>query len=300
MFSIATLAVLAPFLGLSQASPYPPEVAAPIPPVTHVGYRVAAWNGTVHPSKTENVPTLTRRATGGVVTSGAAVSTINNQDGIGGGSDTYRLYTGDGSLEAGWPTKEQWVSFEDMFNNNKQIMFNSCGWNGWGANDSGPEIGAIYDAIQQIAQETKVDHRFILAVIIQESKGCVRVPTTGNIDPNIWNPGLMQDHSGDATCNDGQTVQNPCPTSTIFQMVREGTAGTTRGDGLAHVINQAQNTYHVTKSRAFYLAARYYNSGSIGASGNLEDGCCTHCYASDIANRLTGWVLADSKCYFDG
>lgn len=54
-------------------------------------------------------------------------------------------------------------------------MFGSCGWNTWGADDSGPEVGAIYNAIQQVALETKVDHRFILATIIQESGGCVRV-----------------------------------------------------------------------------------------------------------------------------
>lgn len=59
---------------------------------------------------------------------------------------------------------------------------------------------------------------------------------------------------------------------------------------------EAQNTFHVTHSRAFYLAAKYYNGGSIPASNKLEDGCCTRCYASDIANRLTGWVLTPTGC----
>lgn len=50
----------------------------------------------------------------------------------------------------------------------------------------------------------------------------------------------------------------------------------------------------------YYRAARAYNSGSVDPSGDLGKGCCTHCYASDIANRLTGWVTGDSKCTLDG
>jgi hypothetical protein len=50
----------------------------------------------------------------------------------------------------------------------------------------------------------------------------------------------------------------------------------------------------------FYRAARIYNSGSIASSGQLQDGIATHCYASDIANRLTGWVWAPHGCTLDG
>lgn len=170
-------------------------------------------------------------------------------------------------------------------------MFRSCGWNSWGAEDSGPEIGAIYNAIQQVALDTKVDHRFILAVIIQESGGCVRVPTTNY---GVRNPGLMQCHNGDGTCNSDYTgqVQNPCPDDIITQMIREGTAGTNSGDGLAQCINLS-NSGSVT---GFYKAARIYNSGSIDPSGDLCQGIATKCYASDIANRLTGWVIAPHSC----
>lgn len=95
------------------------------------------------------------------------------------------------------------------------------------ANNHGHEVGIIYDSIQSIALETRLDHRFILAVMIQESGGCVRVPTTNY---GVRNPGMMQDHNGDATCNnsDGSTqgdakpysVLTPCPNSTITQMLR--------------------------------------------------------------------------------
>lgn len=154
------------------------------------------------------------------------------------------------------------------------------------------EVADMYDAIQYAAAATFVDHRFILAIVMQESGGCVRAPTSNYGVPN---PGLMQDHNGSATCNDGYTVQNPCPGETIMQMIQEGTGGTTWGDGLAQCLNSA-GTSDVS---AFYMAARRYNSGSIDESGDLGEGIATHCYASDVANRLTGWVEYPRNCTLD-
>lgn len=142
------------------------------------------------------------------------------------------------------------------------------------------------------AAATGVDHRLILAIIMQESHGCVRVQTTNG---GVRNPGLMQDHNGAATCNDNGRVQNPCPSATIYQMISEGTAGTNSGDGLANCVNQSGRS----DVSAFYRAARIYNSGSISSTGQLQNGIATHCYASDIANRLTGWVNAASGCNCD-
>lgn len=105
----------------------------------------------------------------------------------------------------------------------------------------------------------------------------------------------MQDHDGAGTCNENGNVQTPCPTGVITQMIREGTAGTNSGDGLANCINQAGTS----ADQAFYKAARLYNSGSIDGSTRLECGIATHCYASDIANRLTGWVYAAHGCQCD-
>lgn len=154
------------------------------------------------------------------------------------------------------------------------------------------EIVDMYEAIQFVAAATFVDHRFILAVIVQESGGCVRAPTSNYGVPN---PGLMQDHNGTASCNNGTKAQKPCQGETITQMIQEGTGGTTWGDGLAQCLNQA-GTSDVS---AFYRAARMYNSGSIDASGELGKGIATHCYASDIANRLTGWVQYPRNCTLD-
>lgn len=85
--------------------------------------------------------------------------------------------------------------------------------------DTDDEIQELQDAINQVAQETFVDHRFILAIVMQESNGCVRVHTTGN---GVVNPGLMQSHDGTGTCNSNGVVQTPCPDSEIVQMIEDG------------------------------------------------------------------------------
>lgn len=148
------------------------------------------------------------RATGQVVTGNVAV-TVNDNDGNGAGSDTYTLHKGNGA--AGFPATDSWVNFLDMFNNNKPAMFTSCADNGYGANDSDEEVGDIYNAIEAIAAQTKVDHRFILAIIMQESGGCVRVKTTISPDNSVTNPGLMQTHDGQYSCYG----VDPCPQATV-------------------------------------------------------------------------------------
>lgn len=100
----------------------------------------------------------------------------------------------------------------------------------------------------------------------------------------------MQDYQGYYTCNHGNgNVDNPCPSNTIKQMIREGAVGTDTGDGLASNLNEAQQR-GCSGAQCFYMAVRLYNSGSIPADGNLSEGGSTSSYASDIANRLTGWV----------
>lgn len=70
-----------------------------------------------------------------------------------------------------------------------------------------------------------------------------------------------------------------------------------------HLANSQCNSYKKAKgsgSAQYYRASRMYNGGSVDPSGDLGKGCCTKCYASDIANRLTGWVLAAHDCDLDG
>lgn len=124
---------------------------------------------------------------------------------------------------------------------------------------------------------------------MQESNGCVRAPTTVY---SIANPGLMQSHEGSGSCNSGSSVQNPCPKSQMVQMISDGTAGTATGDGLQQCLAKS-GASDVSK---YYKAARIYNSGSLDASGNLGQGVATHCYATDVANRLTGWSSGTTSC----
>ena len=204
-------------------------------------------------------------------------------------ADAYHPYTGDGSIAAGWPAQKAWGTFDALWNANVPLMQKSCGWNGWGADNSAAEIAGIKAAIGQAASQTGVDNRFILAIIMQESKGCVRVPTTNN---GVVNPGLMQSHNGSGTC----AGVNPCPNAKITKMVMDGTAGTASGDGLKQTFGTTSAKLGGKGPRSYYSAARLYNSGSVDYTNLNNAFTSTHCYAQDVANRLTGWTLAASNC----
>ncbi|KAH0499811.1 hypothetical protein TgHK011_006977 [Trichoderma gracile] len=205
-------------------------------------------------------------------------------------ADKYTYYQGDGSTAAGWPSQDDWGSWDDLWKANVPLMQKSCGWNGWVGDDSESEIQDMGTAIQSVSKAAEIDPRFILAIVMQESKGCVRVPTTNN---GVTNPGLMQSHNGAGSC----FGLNPCPSSTINLMISDGVSGTKEGPGLQSLLSEAKQKTHNNGSQAYYAAARLYNSGSADFS-DLDKGLgSTACYASDIANRLTGWTLATSTCH---
>jgi hypothetical protein len=81
-------------------------------------------------------------------------------------------------------------------------------------------------------------------------------------------------------------------------MVHDGVDGTPYGDGLKGVI-AAATQQGMSGVQAMYGGLRIYNSGSIDPSGNLDAGIATHCYVSDVANRLMGWSQGDSTCTLD-
>lgn len=68
-------------------------------------------DGNFQPTRTSRVGGVTVKLTGGQVGGALAVYSINNQDGIGGGSDTYTQYCGNGDA---FPPQSSWVSFEQM------------------------------------------------------------------------------------------------------------------------------------------------------------------------------------------
>ncbi|KAI1810417.1 putative muramidase [Poronia punctata] len=204
-------------------------------------------------------------------------------------ADSYTRHTGDGTTGAGWPDQSAWGSFDELWDANYPLMQQSCGWNSWGADNSEDEISGIRQAIEEVSGETGVDTRFILSIIMQESKGCVRVPTTDN---GVVNPGLMQSHNGSGSC----AGVSPCPYETIRQMVADGTAGTSAGDGIQQTLATTSGNYGEANAAAHYAAARLYNSGSVDYTDLNNGFTSTACYADDVANRLTGWTLAASAC----
>ena len=222
-----------------------------------------------------------------------AVPVVNSSDSKVVPVDSYTVYTGDGSS---WPGVSEWISYEDMLTNNMPYMGVYCNEVFSVAPNNANETALVAHAIDYAAQMSEVDQRFILAIIMQESKACVRIPTT-NYGTN--NPGIMQSHDGIGTCNAGTLqspqTQDPCPEENIYQMLEDGVMGTSTGDGLAKLLNQVKGT----GAQAFYQAARMYNSGSIAPSGDLGQGIATHCYATDVVNRLQGWVKAPSMCTLD-
>ena len=167
-------------------------------------------------------------------TSGGATTTSVNatDDGSGAGRDVYTYYQGDAS---NFPPKQRWMSFDKMWSANLNTFKNSCGWLDEGSNNSLEVIQDIYDAIQDRANASLVDHRFILATILQESNGCVHVGVTTS-SGGVRNPGLMQSHNG-------HVYEGKHSRKSIFNMIQDGTQGTKAGDGLVQNLNAFGNVY---------------------------------------------------------
>lgn len=125
-------------------------------------------------------------------TGGATRNDVNNtQDGIGAGADKYTYYQGGPD---NFPSSDGWVSFEDMWKANQPTMLKACGWLKMGGETTQKETEYIYNAIQDRANASLVDHRFILAIIMQESHGCVHIHHTTS-SSGVTNPGLMVSYS---------------------------------------------------------------------------------------------------------
>ncbi|KAI4943689.1 hypothetical protein J4E86_009654 [Alternaria arbusti] len=195
----------------------------------------------------------------------------------------YITFGGDGSAAAGWPKQSEWKSFEDAWASNQDTIKTSCENHGWGDNNSDAETQAVKDSIESESVASGVPKELILAIMMQESKGCVRAPTTASDAPN---PGLMQG-AGTASCH---TI-SPCPANVIHDMIHEGTTG----EGLRLSLKKALDAFSATPDDSkYYKAARLYNSGDQVTDPNLGQGA-TACYASDIANRLIE-PFGDSSC----
>ncbi|KAK6436164.1 hypothetical protein LTR95_007643 [Oleoguttula sp. CCFEE 5521] len=252
------------------------ETSAP-PPATTAAPTTAAPT---------TAPTSSSSASSSVAATTTAASAPSSS-----GSSYIKTYKGDGSASAGWPDQSSWLSFENLWSINGPIMAASCENAFAVPNNSADELSELKSALTSIASSAGVPVEFVFAIMMQESNGCVRAPTTSY---SVSNPGLFQSHSGAGSCNNAADggIQTPCPSSEITQMVSDGVTGTSSGDGLQQLAAKVAGK----GAQTFYEAARMYNSGSIDPSGNLGLGVATHCYCSDVANRLTGWSQGPTGC----
>ncbi|KAF2214683.1 hypothetical protein CERZMDRAFT_90188 [Cercospora zeae-maydis SCOH1-5] len=196
----------------------------------------------------------------------------------------------------------EWLSWEELIDANKARFAAACKY--WEVPENSPmEIAVLLDLIPRISEEGGVDPRVVLAMILQESHGCLRVPETLG---SHRNSGVLQSHNGNGTCNtnvieagEPGPMKNPhlvsvdCPSSQIETMIRDGVLGTRAGRGVMQLMDQEHGLGYLD-AQMWYRVARAYNSGSVDPSDNLEMGAATHGYCSDVANRLVGWRSGSS------
>ena len=108
-------------------------------------------------------------------------------------------------------------------------------------------------------------------------RNLLRVSKTSGVDARLLLAVMMQ-------ANNGRLYDAEHPSRSIYEMLRDGAAGTGATDVcLANYINVYGN---------FWDALAVYNQGAAGANlQNLSDpSCCTKDYVSKIANRVQGWT----------
>ena len=121
-------------------------------------------------SGTNTGPTSAQVTSQAAFSSGAGNNKVNLNAGVP-GNDVYTCYSG------GWqnfPDQSKWLSFTDMFNNNKPLMKSGCSGLGVQA-DTDDQVGYVYNAIMEVSKASLVEPRFILAIIMQEVCHLVRL-----------------------------------------------------------------------------------------------------------------------------
>ena len=165
-----------------------------------------------------------------------------------------------------------------MWNANLALMQQGCEAFGVTPENTAAQIQDIYNSIQQVAESSLVDHRLILAIIMQEvrpshslppiplplfplhrlnipffdlkltasfcfpqSNGCLQVPTSNN---GVANPGLMQSFQGSTFV--GNQASASAQAASITQMITDGTQGTAPNNGLVVGINTFGDIFSVS------------------------------------------------------
>lgn len=191
-------------------------------------------------------------------------------------ADPASVYTCVGPNMYDYPKKSEWISFEDMWTINAPQIKKK--------NQVGDYNQHIKAAIEDISTKSKIDARLILALIMQESWGEVKVGCT----PGVAACGLMQFIGGSG-------FQASDPAGSIHQMISDAVYGVQGKPGFLHRFRGGSPDLSWTDSVYWgnpYAAVRQYNGGLI-TSPELnvpqEGNEITQTYANDIASRLLGW-----------
>lgn len=172
----------------------------------------------------------------------------------------------------------EWKTFDELWEGYKPMLGQNCDTAFKVPNNTPEDTENIRKALLSQSKVGGVPSTFALALMMQESLGCVHVPTTANA---VQNPGLFQAHDGNGTCYQKAT----CSADEITQMAHDGICGTVSGPGLEQLGKMAGSS----GAETWYRAARLYNSGVNVPLENLNDGgTATNCYCMDIANRVVG------------
>lgn len=225
---------------------------------------------------TTATPLVERDGAGSVVTAPKALrwysSSLTNGTSGRNPPNSYICYSGPA---ANFPSINTWVNFNTMWSTASVYALKPV-------NDTDSERSYIHSAILSVSKQAKVDARIILATILLESTGNVRVPCTKSFG-GVYNCGIMQSY--DAT---NKTYDPKHSQQSILGMVVDGVQGTAAGPGQVQYFNDANDTAKETGGNA-YKVFRSYNSGSVNKY-NLSDGLgASDSYVSNMANYLQGW-----------
>lgn len=197
-----------------------------------------------------------------------------------------------------YPSITEWLSFDKMWEINLPHITSVNSQ----AGSNFPSL--IHDAIQKVSQDSKVDARLILAVVLQESAGNVNVACT-----DVNHCGLMQAPPGSGSFDAKD------PSGSILNMIQDGVYGIDPlravqasenlphgAPGLLQYLNGGPDDLYWIDSQYWgnpYAAVHLYNGGTISSQDLTREeygNPVTKVYANDITSRLTGWDGAPAGC----
>ncbi|KAF2440413.1 hypothetical protein P171DRAFT_100427 [Karstenula rhodostoma CBS 690.94] len=204
------------------------------------------------------------------------VTTLPTKNRLAVPGDPTRVYSCVGPRAEDFPGQDKWLTLDQLWAINEPVIETVNGGSTY--NDD------LQIAIKEVASDSKVDARLILAIIMQESSGNISIHCT-----ETTACGLMQ-HRGSAPFS----AYNP--KISIKNMIEDGIYGTPGVPGFLSYFNcdasaPSELTWVNTQliNGNPYAAAHVYNTGHIDDVNLSTDKGKSNYYAHDILSRLQGW-----------